>query len=94
MQVSATVRVKPDAGEKPDQRKLEQAAELLQKAGLDVVRVGRFGVSIKGEHTDVSRVLGVEAVPGKPLSAPAEPAEGELRKLVDHVEMLPPPKLF
>jgi hypothetical protein len=95
MQVSATVRVKPDVlGSKPDRAKLEEAARLLKDCGFNILRVGRFGVSIKGEAASFSDVLGVEPKPDKALSAEAHPAQQELRDLVDLVEVTPEPQLY
>ena len=46
MDVSATISVKPADGEKPDRAKLEEAARLLKESGFEVMRIGRFGVSV------------------------------------------------
>jgi hypothetical protein len=96
MQVSATVRVRPGPAdrEQPSRARLQEAARLLQQAGFDVLRIGRFGVSIRGEHRDFSRVLGVDAAPNVALSAPVEAQNPQLRDLVDLVEVTSTPKSY
>lgn len=96
MQVSATVRVRCGAADRdrPARARLEQAARLLEEAGFAVLRIGRFGVSIRGEAHDFSRVLGVEAVPSRALAAPVDPPSPELRDLVDLVEIASEPKSY
>ena len=96
MQVSATVRVRPGTAgqERPDRARLERAAHLLSQAGFDVLRIARFGVSIRGEDSDFARVLGVKAVPKTALAAPADPPSPELRELVDLVEVTSEPTLY
>jgi hypothetical protein len=96
MQVSATVRVRPDPADRdePDRARLHEAARLLQQAGFEVLRIGRFGVSIRGEHRDFSRVLGVDAAPNVALSAPVDVQNPQLRDLVDLVEITSSPKSY
>ncbi len=95
MEVSATVRVKPDvSGTKPKRRKLERVADVLQSAGFHVLRIGRFGVSIKGEATDFSTILGVETSPNTALSAAVHPTQPELNELIDLVEVAPKPSMY
>ena len=95
MEVAATVRVKSDvSGDKPEQAKLERTADVLQSLGFQVLKIGRFGVSIRGEETDFSKVLGVEASPNKALSAEVNPTRPELKELIDLVEVTPKPNLY
>jgi hypothetical protein len=94
MQVSATISVKPDKGEKPDRAKVEEAARLLKQHGFDVVRIGRFGVSVKGSQTDFARVLGVDAAPNQALVVPANPSQPELHDLIDRIEVATDPQLY
>jgi hypothetical protein len=96
MQVSATVRVRSGTADqnKPDRARLEQAARLLEKSGFNVLRIGRFGVSIRGEDKDFSRVLGVQPVAKQALAAPADPPSAELRDLVDLVEVTSEPTSY
>jgi hypothetical protein len=57
----ATVRVRSatdTAGERPDPAKMERAAALLQESGFEVLRIGRFGVNIKGDEQAFQRELG------------------------------------
>jgi hypothetical protein len=96
MQVSATVRVRPGTADQvqPDRARLQEAARLLEQAGFHVLRIGRFGVSIRGEHQDFLRVLGIDAVPNMALSAPVEAQNPRLRDLVDFVEVTSEPKSY
>jgi hypothetical protein len=94
MQISATVRVKASHGGKPDRRRLEEAAKLLRQSGFNVLRIGRFGVSIRGDDRDFSRVLGVKAEPNCALKVNVSPEQGALRRLVDLVEITPSPQYF
>ena len=60
----ATVRVRSatdTAGERPDPARMERAAALLQESGFEVLRIGRFGVNIKGDDQDQGRRPGVPA---------------------------------
>jgi hypothetical protein len=96
MLLSATVRVRPSAEgqDKPDRVRLEEAARLLEQFGFDVLRIGRFGIGVRGDHRDFLRVLGVNAEPNKPLSAAIEPSDRRLRDLVDLVEVTTNPKIY
>ena len=94
MEVTATVRVKAEHGEKPDRARLQQAADHLEQAGFTVLKVGRFGVSVKGEQSDFSRVLGVEAAPNRSMNAKAKPSHQPLEDLVDGVEVASEPQLY
>ncbi len=96
MTVSATVRVRPatEGQDRPDQARLDEAARLLGESGFDILRIGRFGVAIRGEHADFLRVLGVNTAPNKSLSAAVEPPDQRLRKLIDLIEIVPPPSHY
>ncbi len=94
MQVAATVRVKAKQGEKPDRARLEEVAKLLQDSGFQILRIGRFGVSIQGEQSTFARELGVEASPDRALNAKAAPAQPALHNLIDGVEVAPKPQLY
>jgi len=93
MQVTATVRVKVEQGEKPGQARLEEVAKRLQDSGFKVLRIGRFGVSIQGEQSTFARVLGVDAAPNRALNAKARP-EPALHDLIEDVEVAPEPQLY
>jgi hypothetical protein len=59
----ATVRVRSatdTAGERPDPARMERAAAPLQQSGFEVLRIGRFGVNIKGDDQAFQRELGVD----------------------------------
>lgn len=94
MRVTATVSVRPDEGDRPDRKKLEEAAKLLEQSGFDIVRIGRFGISVKGEAADFARVLGVEAAPNKAMAMRAKPSQPELSKIIDQVEVASDPQLY
>lgn len=94
MKVTATITVKPASGEKPARGKLEEAARLLEQCGFDILRIGRRGVSVEGEPSCFSRVLGVDAQPNKALAATARPDRPELCELLDQVEVAIDPQLY
>ena len=94
MQVAATVRVKAEPGQKPDRTRLEEVAKLLRESGFEILRIGRFGVSIQGEQSTFARELGVDASPDRALNAKASPAQPALHGLIDGVEVAPKPQLY
>ena len=96
MHISATVRVRLDAADQlgPHRARLEEAARLLKEAGFEILRIGRFGISIRGRRDDFSRVLGVDPAPNKALAAPVDAPDAQLRDLVDLVEVASEPKLY
>ena len=94
MQVAATISVKPDEGERPDRRKLEEAAKLLEQSGFDIVRIGQFGISVKGEQADFARVLGVDAEPNKAMATAARPSHAKLGEIIDQVEVATDPQWY
>jgi hypothetical protein len=96
MDVTATVKVKPADGsaDKPGRERVERAAALMKRSGFAIQRLGRFGVSIVGTDADFSRVLGVDATPGKALAAAVKTDKPELDDLLGHVEIVPKPELY
>jgi hypothetical protein len=94
--ISATVRVRPVSKEeeKPDRKRLERAASLLEQHGFDVLRIGRFGVSVRGDHTVFSRVLGVDVQIKKSSAAPVGASDPRLHDLVDRVEVASDPNVY
>jgi hypothetical protein len=94
MQISATISVKSDDGERPDRQKLEEAAKLLAQRGFDILRIGRFGVSVRGEQNVFARVLGVAAEPNRAMAAEAKPSEPTLSDLIDRVEVATEPQTY
>lgn len=93
----ATVRVRPasdTAGARPDQASMERAAELLRESGFEVLRIGRFGVNIRGDEHVFQRKLGINVkAAGKLVEAPS-PSDKELSQLIDLVEITGPPINF
>jgi hypothetical protein len=95
MQVSATIGAKSaEKGARPDRAKLEEMANELRRCGFEVLRVGRFGVSVTGDESTFAEFLGVEAKPDEALSVPARPAGAALRDMVGTVEVVPRPQLY
>lgn len=92
----ATVRVTTEDGQpgKPDRSRLEAAAGKLAERGFQVMRIGRFGVNIEGPESAFEKELGVHIRPEEALVAPAQPAEPELSKLIDLVEVASVPTSF
>ncbi len=93
----ATVRVRSDegaSGGRPDQARMERAATLLKESGFEVLRIGRFGVNIKGDATAFKRALGVDVSGAKSLVEAPKPAHEELSQLIDLVEIADKPMNF
>ena len=93
----ATVRVRSatdTAGERPDPAKMERAAALLQESGFEVLRIGRFGVNIKGDDQAFQRELGVDVSKSGSLVEAPRPPHHELSQLIDLVEFAKPPLNF
>jgi hypothetical protein len=93
----ATVRVRSatdTAGERPDPAKMERAAVLLQESGFEVLRIGRFGVNIKGDDQAFQRELGVDVSKSENLVEAPRPPHQELSQLIDLVEIAKPPLNF
>jgi hypothetical protein len=96
MKISATVRVRLGTTdrESPDRKRLEQAAHALKQAGFDVLRIGRFGISVRGTQDHFLRVLGVEVDPGKAAAVRIDVPDRQLRDLFDLVEIATNPTLY
>jgi hypothetical protein len=93
----ATVRVRAGAdaeGGRPDQAKMERAADLLKQSGFEVLRIGRFGVNIKGDPSAFQRELGVDVSNAKSLVEAPKPSHHELSQLIDLVEIADKPTNF
>ena len=93
----ATVRVRAgaDAADgRPDQAKMERAADLLKQSGFEVLRIGRFGVNIKGDPSAFQRELGVDVSSAKSLVEAPKPSHHELSQLIDLVEIADKPTNF
>ena len=94
---TATVRVRADGGgaeARPDQAKMERAAALLKESGFEVLRIGRFGVNIKGDDQAFKRALGVDVSNAKSLVEAPRPSHQELSQLIDLVEITGKPLNF
>jgi hypothetical protein len=96
MLVTATVRVCPrqQGSDRPDRESLEEVARILRESGFSILRIGRFGVSIRGEEAEFAMVLGINAEPGKRFSGAPEAINLRLGELIDLVEVAPDPKAY
>lgn len=95
MTAVATVRVRCREGKgSPARPDLEETAFLLEKCGFSVKRIGRFGVSIEGDEATFSHTLGVELGVGEALVEVPKPGLEPLARLIDLVEVTPPPEYF
>lgn len=94
--VTATVRVRSDdeANQRPTRVRMEEAADYLRKLGFDVLRVGRFGLSVQAFRSVLERELGVQLGPDDVLVSEVNPPKAELAKLIDLVEIAPPAEHF
>ncbi len=90
--MKATVRVRANSeSERPDRNRLESAARELATEGFDVLRVGRFGVSVSGDRERFLQSLGVDL---QSTVAEAHPSRAALRELVDLVQLDSEPEYF
>ncbi|PIM54301.1 hypothetical protein CS062_05180 [Roseateles chitinivorans] len=69
---------------------MQQAADVLRDLGFDIVRTGRFAVSVRGQPQQFEAVLGVPAADLLGVSGPLTPRVPDLMGLVDYIEVLPP----
>lgn len=94
--LTASVRVIPDEpGQgRPNAARMHEAAERLRKLGFTVVRIGRFGVSVAGSEREFERILGCNPTIGSSASRSVSLEDPLLQRLVDAVEVAPPPKLL
>ena len=97
MIATATIRVRPPAnvsGQRPARERMERAAELLRQSGFEVLRIGRFGVNVKGDETAFQRELGVDLGQAASIVEAPRPHLKELSQLIDLVEIAAPPLSF
>lgn len=93
MQVSATIqakREKPDA--RPSRTTVESLADELRRRGFEVLRAGRFGVSVRADETAFQRTFGFD--PCSSSDPTHKVISGELRRLADAVEVAVAPTPF
>lgn len=96
MKTRATVRVRKPPGQSGSNRfQLQQAADLLEKNGFTVLRIGRVGVSVEADEQVFKETLGVKL----PTNAgavviPTRPTQFELSNFIDLVEVTPKPTIF
>ena len=92
--VRATVRVRSraEAGARPWSEALTSAAGALEREGLRVVRVGRFGISVEGTPGEYAKALGVESLTTGVHEV--NPRDAELSELADVLEIAGAPELF
>jgi hypothetical protein len=97
MGAKATVRVRAGAdgtASRPPRAALDEAAERLAQRGFNVLRIGRFGVSIEGEPSTFRREFGIEVQDGSPLIERPSPRDAGLAKLIDLIEVTSTPVSF
>ncbi len=92
--VRATVRVRSraESGTPPSSESLTGAAQALDRAGLHVVRVGRFGVSVEGTPDAYYQALGVTSLAAGVHQV--QPRDAELANLAEALEVATDPTLF
>jgi hypothetical protein len=73
---------------------LAAVAEALQGCGFEILRVGRFGVTVEAEPEQFLKVFGVQVKPGEATALEVKPTIDPLAGLVDLVEITPTAELF
>lgn len=93
--VLATVHVVSPSGApsaRPAAERVQFVAQSLQRLGFDIVRAGRFGVSVQADPRRFEQELGV--LPGSATGVQAvSPRDPSLTELVDYLEVMPPSSL-
>jgi hypothetical protein len=93
MQVSATIQAKRDEREaRPSRIIVETLADELRRRGFEVLREGRFGVSVRADETAFQQTFGFD--PSSSSDPTHKIISGELRRLADAVEVAVPPTPF
>jgi len=92
----ANVRVISDDPERarPPADRVQEAAQRLTTLGFTVLRMGRFGVSVSAPEVAYERVLGCNPLRSDSASSVVSPADPQLRRLIDAVEVTPKPTLL
>jgi hypothetical protein len=73
---------------------MQRTAELLEQSGFEILRVGRFGVSVRGDEKAFKQELGVSPSRGSSLVETPHPNSEELSRLIDLVEISEKPLNF
>lgn len=97
MSTRATVRVKSADSQgtgRPEKQQLESTAKVLAGLGFEVLRVGRFGVSIEGTADRFAEIFGVQIPSAKSFVSVVHPQLQELADLVDLLEITSEPEKF
>lgn len=96
MTIRAALRVIPSARglPRPEDERLQEAARCLERLGITVLRIGRFGVSVEANEDDFSRVLGVQRATVHTGTTSVNPPDSQLAALIDQVEIAPEAELY
>jgi len=96
MTIRAALRVVPSTRglSRPEHERLQEAAKCLERLGITVLRIGRFGVSVEANENDLSRVLGVQRGAVHPGTISVNPPDSQLAALIDQVEITPEAELY
>ncbi|MGL4323442.1 MAG: hypothetical protein ACRCTD_05320 [Beijerinckiaceae bacterium] len=94
MDVKATVLIKPDQDGRRDTAVAQEAAQLLQENGVNVLRVGRTGISVSAPSADFLRVLGVAPEPDMTRSYPVQASDQRLQAIIQSLDVAAPARKF
>jgi len=97
--IRASIRVVPESFEgeapkRPSRERMATAAEGLQRCGFEILRVGRFGVSVEADPAQYLEILGVPVIPGTAIVAKVNPTAPQLAGVVDLLEVTPTAEFF
>lgn len=85
----ANIRVINDCSNnsKPSSERMHEAATRLTELGFQVLRIGRFTVSVSAPNSIYKDILGYENAVEK-IFVEVEPKDDQLKKLVNAVEII------
>jgi len=95
-QIRATVHVTASSGDsnhRPEPARVQRAADSLRGLGFEVVRAGRYGVSVKADRQRFEVELGIAPGHAEGAGVAISPRDNALTGLIDYVDILPPASL-
>lgn len=96
MKIVASLRVKTHPGvgtAPPDPTQVAEAASIIEREGVEVLRQGRRSLTVSAELADLERLAGTR-ISGPICAIDAEHAAADVARVVDLIEIASAPKQF